>query len=123
MNIKGFEVRLGKNEAGQCLYITNRLRTGAISLVIGDERPSVGDVRGKRWDISEERFADLWSRVDHKMKISKPTEKVYEPTETPEISELREGMIETPEIRETPEKAVRKPRALKPRKPRVVIHD
>lgn len=104
MNIKGFEVRLGKNEAGQCLYITNRLRTGAISLVIGDERPSVADVFGQRWDIPEDAFADLWRRVENKVERPATAYTVAE------INTIREGTIETPEIAETPEKAVKRPR-------------
>lgn len=122
MNIKGFEVRLGKNEAGQCLYITNRLRTGAISLVIGDERPSVADVQhiSTRWDVSEKAFAELWKRVEHKVE---QTEEAYTVTDTPDFGELREETIEAPEIRETPEKAVRRPRGRRPRVPAVVLHD
>ena len=85
MNIKGFEVRLGKNEAGQCLYITNRLRTGAISLIIGEERPSVADVFGQRWDIPEEAFADLWRRVENKVERPATAYTVAE------INTVREG--------------------------------
>ena len=122
MNIKGFEVRLNKNREGQSLYITNRLETGKVSIIIGDERPSVADVQhiSTRWDVSEKAFAELWKRVEHKVE---QTEEAYTVTEEPDFGELREGMIETPEIRETPEKAVRTPKARKPRKPRVVIHD
>lgn len=104
MNIKGFEVRLGKNEAGQCLYITNRLKTGAISLIIGEERPSVADVHGTRWDVPEDAFADLWRRVENKVERPATAYTVAE------ISTLREGTIETPEKAETSEKAVKRPR-------------
>ena len=115
--VKGFEVRLKKNEAGQCLYITNRLRTGAISLIIGEERPSVADVHGTRWDVPEEAFADLWRRVENKVERPATAYTVAE------INTIREGMVETPEIIETPEKAVRRPRGRRPRVPKAALHD
>ena len=122
MNIKGFEVRLNKNREGQSLYITNRLETGKVSIIIGDERPSVADVQhiSTRWDVSEKAFAELWKRVEHKVE---QTEEAYTVTDTPDFGELREGMIETPEKTETPEKAARRPRGRRPRVPAVVLHD
>lgn len=119
MNIKGFEVRLAKNDEGVCLYITNRLEDGKVSIIVGDERPSVGDVHGKRWDLSEKGFAELWRRIDHKLTPSVSMETVYEPN----FEEEREGTIETPELRETPEKAVRRPRGRRPRVPKAVLND
>lgn len=120
--IEGFEVRLAKNDEGVCLYITNRLATGKVSLIIGEERPSVADVYdGKRWDVSEKGFAELWKRVDHKLTPTVSIEKVYEPEEPTEIEEEREETIEIPEISKPIERAVRKPRGRRPRVPKPVI--
>lgn len=120
MNIKGFEVRLNKTKEGQSLYITNRLETGKVSIIIGEERPSVADVMhvSTRWDVSEKAFAELWGRVEHKIT---QTEEAYTVTEPGEIEEEREETIEIPEIARPIERAVRKPRGRRPRVPKPVI--
>lgn len=84
--IDGFEVRLDK-EDDRSLYITNRLASGKISIIVGEERPSVADIKNEamRWDVPNDQFADLWRRVDFKLKKTADVFRVSE-IEVPEVA-------------------------------------
>lgn len=86
--MKGFELKFLDKSTGKAFYISNLPKSGAISLIVADNKPSTLDLTEVFWrtDVPINTFGKLLGRIQRKMITMEEGEAVerYEIIETPE---------------------------------------